>query len=614
MKAPALALLLALSLGPLTAAKPVTPVPVAQGAGTYLARYLTVDGDAGLIARDAKLGFNRAFGLEAVRLLDEGAPDEFQRAVATVAIGASGLTEELGRLRAGALEGAALMKRASILALGELGPAGGKTLIGLLDDPELGKLATAALLRSGDIAGRKELLRRFKESGADSELLALIDFVDAPANFVEVPTTLRLLFQLRFEAARAFGLVDGQRWSVHLAEALSADDSFLDKVVFLSAADSHDASVRDFVLERLVDQGGAAPLLAAMRCMPEEFWALIDTGLYTPGGVAEWLLVIDEIESRGVVLEDAKLLSLAKSVPATELAALRLQAELGDRAAAESLRDLLGDPSVVRRAAAARGLGGTNDRSWIVELERMQNDPDAGVRAAALVARTRLGSGTASAIVKDIARDPAASEDRSALVVAMAATAKDAVIVPLLNMARDTAIGDERLVADLALRIRGDLLIGRELLEVLAQPSGIDGREWLVTALARNYNRQDLTLFQDIFPSERHPSLNTELAVALARGGSPEGIELLRKALWRGPFERSQLAAAALVDRGGLKSLTAELESVPLGTTADALRRVGYAVGVFGGLDELDRLRRRRSPADPALQGAFLGSLASRTF
>lgn len=609
-----LAPFLAACLCALAAALPAAAGPSLQGTGEYLARYLTVDGDPGLIARDAKLSFNRAFGLEAVELLDEGEPDEFQRAVATLAIGASGLTEELGRLRAGALEGDALLKRASILALGQLGPRGGKTLLGLIDDPEVGELATAALLQSGDPEGRKLLLARFKERGGDPQLLALIDFVDAPQNFVEIPAVLRLSYQLRFEAARAFGLVDGQRWGVHLAEALARDDAFLDKVVFLSAADSSDASVRDFVLERLVDEGGIAPLVAAMRCMPVEFRALVDADLYAPKGAAEWLVVIAELEDRGPELEDAKLLSLARSVPATELAAMGLQAELGDRAAAEALRDLLSDTRAARRALAARGLGAMGDKDWIAELERMQSDPKAAVRAAALVARTRLGSGTASAIVKDIVLDPTVTEDRSALVVELAATVKDPVIVPLLSTARETAIGDERLVADLALRIRGDLLVGRELLDVLSKPSGVDGREWIVASLAQHYNRQDLAFFEELFPSERHPALNTELAVALARGGAPEGTELLRKALWRGPFDRSQLAAAALVDRGGLKALTSELESVPLGTSADALRRVGYAVGVFGGLDELDRLRRRRSPADPALMGAYLGSLAGRTF
>jgi len=585
-----------------------------EGTAAYLTKYLVVSGDEALIARDGLLGFNYAFGHEAVQLLDEGAPDEFQAAVATLAVGASGLTEELGRLQAGALAGTAIQRRASVLALGELGPPGGKALIGLLDDPELGSLATLALLRSHDVAGRKVLLERFKQSGADPTLLGLIDFVDGPANYTEVPATARILFQLRFEAARAFGLVEGQRWSVHLAKALAEDDAFLDQVVFLSAADSNEASVRDYVLERLVDVGGTVPLTAALRCMHTELLALVESGLYAPASPAEWQLVVSELESRGATVADALLLARAKAEPTTELAALGLLARLGDVASAETLRDHLSDNDPKHRTGAVRGLGGTRDKVWLTELARMQDDPDARVRATALVARLRLGSGVAMEIVRAGVLDPRASVERTELVVALAATSTDPVVVPLLQSARETAIGGERLTIDLALRLNGDLLVGRELLAVLDRPSGLDGRTWLVEAMARHYDRQDLAFFESIFPSERHPSINTEVAVALARGGSPEGIELLRQALWRGPFDRSQLAAVALFERGGLKVLSAELESVPLGASADALRRVGYALGVLGGSDELDRLRRRRGPADPALQGAYLGSLAGRTF
>jgi hypothetical protein len=170
------------------------------------------------------------------------------------------------------------------------------------------------------------------------------------------------------------------------------------------------------------------------------------------------------------------------------------------------------------------------------------------------------------------------------------------------------------MVVDTALRQRGDLMIGRGLLDVLALPSGLEGRSWIVINLARHVDRQDVPFLESIFPSEAFPAINTEVAVALARQGSPEGTALLRKALWRGPFDRSQLAAAALVEHGGVNVLTSELESAPLGTSTDALRRVGYAIGMIGGVDELDRLRRRRGPGDPALMGAYLGTLASRTF
>lgn len=587
----------------------------AQQSGTldYLTRYLVAKDDVALMERDRLVAFNRHFGREAQRLLDEGTPNEFETAVALVALGASGIEAEMARLELAATEGKGLLRQAGIIGLGELGTRGGKRLIGLIDDPEHGELAILCLLRSGNDVGRKVLLDRFRQTGADPALLELINFVDAPGSFVDIPQSARLIFEMRFNAAREYGLVDGQRWSVHLLEALAADDQFLDQVVFLAAADSYEASVRDYVLKRLLDEGGVAPLAAALRCMRNELIELIDNELYAPANLAEWQVVMRELEQLGPELEDAGLLRLATEQPPIALAAHRMLAGLGEVSSAEHLRDLLSDDNLQVRADAARGLGATGDKAWISELERMKDDPSALVRMSALTARVRLASGAALAKAKDVLTQTA-SEDYPALVYTLSLDAKDGLVIPLLQGARDQALGDNRMLIDTALRQRGDLLIGRTLLEVLSVPSGLDGRAWIVTTIARHVDRQDVPFLDSIFPSEHFPAINTDVAVALARMGSPEGNALLRRALWRGPFDRSQLAAAALVDEGGVRVLTTELESAPLGTSTEALRRVGYAIGMFGGMDELDRLRRRRGPGDPALMGAYLGTLASRTF
>ena len=592
----------------------VTGARAQGGTLEYLSRYLVVKDDVAMVERDRQIGFNRLFGQDAVRLLNQGTPDEFQQAVAMVAIGASGLESEMGRLEAAAQAGTGLVRQAAIIGLGELGPRGGKLLVGLIDEPKVGDLATIALLRSGNELGRKVLLDRFRSSGANPKLLELIDFVDAPGNFVEVPPAARLIYEMRFSAARDYGLVDGQRWSVHLLEALAADDSFLDQVVFLSAADAHQASVRDYVLERLVDVGGVAPLAAAMRCMHAEFLELIANELYLPQTPQEWQVVMRELDLGELTIDDAPLLRIASAQPVVSLAAHRMLATLGEVASAEHLRDALADGNTTVRAGAARGLGNTGSKDWLADLERMKDDPDPFVAMSALVARARLNSGAALAKAKEILAGSASDPQFSALITALSVEVEDPIIPPLLQSARDRALGDDRMVVDTALRQRGDLMIGRGLLDVLALPSGLEGRSWIVINLARHVDRQDVPFLESIFPSEAFPAINTEVAVALARQGSPEGTALLRKALWRGPFDRSQLAAAALVEHGGVNVLTSELESAPLGTSTDALRRVGYAIGMIGGVDELDRLRRRRGPGDPALMGAYLGTLASRTF
>ncbi|MDF1799879.1 MAG: HEAT repeat domain-containing protein [Planctomycetota bacterium] len=614
-------LLLGLLLGGLallTAARPAA-AQTGHTAGTveYLARYLVVADDVALVARDAKLSFHPRLAMEAQALLEDGEPDVLQSAVALVALGASGMTAELDRLRSGLASPEPLVRRASVVALGELGPVGAPILIGLLDDEELGHLARLALLRTGAQEGRVTLLERFKSRG-EAAVPALIEFVDHPNNFTEIPRDAQVIYDLRFLAARSFGLVDGQRWAVHLTQALAADPAFLDLVVFLAAADTREPAVRDLVLERLVEEGGVPALRAAVRTMMPELRALLANGLYAPADDVEWRVLLEELERRGLEVEDLPLLQAALARPEHELTALRLIVELGESdeatAAAETLRDHLSSDQASVRAAACRGLAATNNAEWTSELERMSDDPSTTVRAMALVGRARLGSGPALSDLRALAQDPTQTPMRTDVVAALFTQTDSPLLIPIFRMARETAIGNERLSIQLALRLNGDLVSGRELVDVLGQPSGVDGRTWLLTSLAANHNRQELPLFEQLFPSERHPAINAPLATALARGGTPEGMQLLRMALWRGPFDRSQLAAAALVKHAGVGVLVAELESAPSGVTSDAFRRVGYSIGMLGGLDALDQLQRRRGPADAALQGAYLGALASRTF
>jgi hypothetical protein len=116
-----------------------------------------------------------------------------------------------------------------------------------------------------------------------------------------------------------------------------------------------------------------------------------------------------------------------------------------------------------------------------------------------------------------------------------------------------------------------------------------------------------------LFPVEDSRSLNVELALALVQTRDPGAVGLLRQGIWRGPWNRSVLSAGLLVRHGGVQALHDELASPPAGATDVDLRRVGFALGEWGGLGEVDVLARRRRASDPALQGAFLGALATRT-
>jgi hypothetical protein len=76
------------------------------------------------------------------------------------------------------------------------------------------------------------------------------------------------------------------------------------------------------------------------------------------------------------------------------------------------------------------------------------------------------------------------------------------------------------------------------------------------------------------------------------------------------------LAAGLFAETLGVRALREELERAPPAASSKDLRRVGFALGEWGGMSAVQELARtlRNNAADPALQGAVLGALASRTY
>ena len=73
------------------------------------------------------------------------------------------------------------------------------------------------------------------------------------------------------------------------------------------------------------------------------------------------------------------------------------------------------------------------------------------------------------------------------------------------------------------------------------------------------------------------------------------------------------LAAGLIVQSRGITALEEELDTPPTPVTGNDLRRVGFALGEWGGVDALEALSRRRPAGDPAVQGAYLGAMSSRS-
>ena len=205
---------------------------------------------------------------------------------------------------------------------------------------------------------------------------------------------------------------------------------------------------------------------------------------------------------------------------------------------------------------------------------------------------------------------------RSHVLAMLAAASPDARIQSLLEDAlvlKDLK-EDERVLCQVALSLQGRLQPRGALREMLKSPGlGVGLQELLVRALGRNPDFEDLAVLRAVFPVEDAYELNVALAEALVVNRDAGALNLLRQALWRGPWNRSVLAAGLLARHGGIQVLHDEIASPPERSTAQDLRRVGFALGEWGGLSEVDVLARRRRSGDPALQGAFLGALATRT-
>ena len=140
---------------------------------------------------------------------------------------------------------------------------------------------------------------------------------------------------------------------------------------------------------------------------------------------------------------------------------------------------------------------------------------------------------------------------------------------------------------------------------------------WRVRAvrlLAPVVEEEDLAVLRASFPVEDDLELNIELALALLQQRDAAALEVLRTAVWEPSWNRSILAAGVLIRVAGEYVVIDELDSPPPAATEADVRRLGFALGQWGGLPTVEALARRRNEGDPALQGALLGALTTRSF
>lgn len=139
----------------------------------------------------------------------------------------------------------------------------------------------------------------------------------------------------------------------------------------------------------------------------------------------------------------------------------------------------------------------------------------------------------------------------------------------------------------------------------------------LLRGIAHLPGAEDLEFLAREFPLDGNHEGNVFLAHTLIKNGHAKVEPILQAAVWDGPWHRSVLAAALVVEYRGVDLLMQWAAKPPASARSTDLRRVGFAIGEWGGLEAIDVLRGLLGSAAgaerPALQGALLGALTTRT-
>lgn len=572
-----------------------------------------------LTQRDTRIAFSARSAEDARAFLARPDLSPEQRATAWIALGSSGAVRERVALEALALHGEGIEREAAILALGELATSTDALFTSLLGDaPEIADCALLALLRTGRGSARRRVEEIAHDDGHalhESASALLVFVTDPPASGAQ-PAALRLL-DLRWQAARRFGLVDGQTWQVLLVQGLARDEAFRSELVLRGCARVFRPGVRDHLLQLLLGTEGPARLRAAVEVMPLEVQALVENELWQPRDESEWDVILRAIEDRGLERLCAPLVARAAEIEKLHYRATVLVARGGSAELARFIDPDLSRLAVSDRVLACDAMAESGDAGWRGRLEDLEKSLDPGVRLAARIARMRLASRPAEDDLRAALDDPEHAE-HAAVVAALVRAARDPFVGNLLEDYLPRATETEELEIAIALCREGRVTARarvRKALGVEPPPSGADALV-LVRALARRPGPEDLAVFRALFPLENQREANAELAAALLQLGDPAVLPIVRAAVWNSDLDLGVLASAVLTElAGGLRALRDELRAPPPSASSNDLRRVGFAIGEWGGLGAVEDLARelRYASGDPALQGALMGALASRT-
>jgi len=578
----------------------------------------------GLLERDERVAFTVRTEELALGVLGQ-AETGHERAAALLALGACRADAQRSRLISWGSDGSSEERQAAILGLGELAAASSpsasiaRSLDEWTGDEDLAVAECAALacLRSGYESSRARVvaIAASRAHPLSARAAALLAFPDSTQR--TFPDAISRLFDLRWDAARRFGTIDGRSWSVTQRLELTQDREFMRSIILLSASDLSYAGVRDHLLEALTEVGDVSALRAAVRAMPREVDQLVEADLWVPATPEMWTILTQEAILEGVAALMPRSFERAVQLPETAALAAGVLSRTDDRYV-QVLPAALRHPEARYRILGALGVADGTVERLVAELLDLERDPDVDVRAAGIVARIQIGDPRAREIGRSILgrTSEASEEERTALVGSLARAHRFPRIVGFnLETLHLTEGRDWALLAASA-KLHGRTVDTALLVSLFNQLAvGTFERPLVIRALSRFPSEADRAFLAGIFPLEDDREANLELAVGLLRSGHSESLPLLQAAVWGGDWNESVLAAAIVKHSSGLRLLEHWVSKPPAYASAADIRRLGFAIGEWGGMDAFQSLTRSvgGGAERPALQGALLGALVSRT-
>ncbi|MEO6710728.1 MAG: hypothetical protein ABIP42_14195, partial [Planctomycetota bacterium] len=514
-----------------------------------------------LVERSDRASFNSHSAAMALSALAEGL-DPALRPTALFALGASGERTMGPRLESWAVEGSVADRRAAILGLADGGFAPVE-LLTRLSRASAGDVREAALLGLARTAGeraRTSLAKMCESDAPDHETAELARAFAMNPRTVPDWATGRAWLELRWEAARRYGLIDGKPWRAQLLSELSLDSDFLDALVYGAAAELHRVGTADHFLEVALSPGPPTRLRPVVNAIPSELDRMIQAGVWYPADQEEWSQVLFEIDERRLESLTIELLRKARVFPDLSAHASVLLVRAGNFDGLSMLELDIASTDPRKRERIAETLGGTHEAHYIDLLESLRVDEDARVRMAAMIAQMRLGNSLSMETVRGTLSGEASSE-RAALVEGISRLAYLPEMRALLVEYFDGFSPDERLAVAIAMAREGELGQSAALRaamseSVLRSPRG----EHYVQALLRIAANTEIQRLFDMFPLEESSAVNAQIALAMCARREPAVLPILRTALWQAPFDRSVLAAAVMQHVAGIDSVRIELD------------------------------------------------------